>query len=440
MYHWIRGLANESVSIYTFRPHGSKNITDLHFLTPEDLGIIFPEIVCHDQEPLNYEIHQSVDILQLWLQARTGREILPGQQRIMNEIIPKYQNLNFYSMLRALKFRTIFDRYILLHSELNSQDVEKFQHCAEPVYYWSHGIIARDWYRFAEHDRRLLQPASSKKTFLLYCRAWTGTREYRLKFLDLLAGQNILDDCQVSVLHQDQGVDLIDYVCRDSKFQPVHLAQLSNIPNNEQPACASADYSVDDILSTDISVVLETVAADSKIHLTEKTLRPIACGHPFMLMAGPEALQCLRAYGFKTFSPWIDESYDFEKDPIKRMEMIIVEMSKISALPLLQKQNLLTQLREVAQYNKTHFFSEDFFNRVRAELTENLNSAIDRVKHTRGQQYLAMIPLIKKYKKYELPTKTRNLAIAKTLRQLRKNPNTSIRDIVSQFSPGFFNA
>jgi hypothetical protein len=48
--------------------------------------------------------------------------------------------------------------------------------------------------------------------------------------------------------------------------------------------------------------VAETVF-DTRIHLTEKTLRPIACGHPFILAAGPGSLKYLQTYGFRTFSP-----------------------------------------------------------------------------------------------------------------------------------------
>jgi hypothetical protein len=44
--------------------------------------------------------------------------------------------------------------------------------------------------------------------------------------------------------------------------------------------------------------------------LTEKALRPIACGQPFILAATPGSLQYLRSYGFKTFSGYIDETYD----------------------------------------------------------------------------------------------------------------------------------
>ena len=154
---------------------------------------------------------------------------------------------------------------------------------------------------------------------------------------------------------------------------------------------------------------------------------------------GPGSLEYLRSYGFKTFSPWIDESYDLETDTVKRINMMVNEMQRISKLDPEQLSALLKNLKEITQHNKDYFFSNMFFERVQNELTENLNLAVSQVKHTRGQYYLSKIPLIKKYKKPEEPSRLRNIEVAKTLRQLRKNPCTSIRKITSRFPPGFFN-
>jgi hypothetical protein len=212
--------------------------------------------------------------------------------------------------------------------------------------------------------------------------------------------------------------------------------------DNTHFSAVSADYCADDFVSTDISIVLETVAADTKIHLTEKTLRPIACGHPFMLVAGPGSLEYLKSYGFKTFSPWINESYDQEQDIVKRMKKIAEEMKRIENLDQEQKTHMLEQLKKIAAYNKIHFFSNKFFNQIQTELEENLNQAIGRVKATRGQHYFARKLIIKKYSNqldHEIVRKQK-VAIAKVLRQIRQDPNTSLKQIISQYPDGFFNS
>jgi hypothetical protein len=438
LYHWVRGCVDTPLSIYIFKPHGSKNITDLTLMRYEDLVAVFPELVCHDQEPLDYKKYQGVKFIDLWTHVKN----LEGHHKNFNYnqfdaemqvLAPYYDDLNFYAMLRVLKFQSIFDRYILLHSEKNSSDVEKFLSTAEPVYYWSHAIIARDWYRFAEHDLRLQQNPTSQQTFLIYCRAWTGTREYRLKFLDLLVDENLLHQCQTSIMKQDQEFEIASYVCSDSKLQPNNIKSLIEMSDNITLSHASADYCTEDFVLTDISIVLETVAADTKIHLTEKTLRPIACGHPFMLVAGPGSLEYLRSYGFKTFSPWIDESYDQEQNIVKRMQLIVKEMSRISNLPVFQKNYTIKQLKKIAKHNKNHFFSNSFFNQIQTELVENLNQAISKIKFTRGTRFLTTRKVSKRYRKL------RNQPISIILRKLRQNPGLDLNQLISQLPIDLFN-
>lgn len=439
MYHWIRSLTDEPVSIYTFSPHGSKNITDLRLLSKEDSCAIAPEIVCHDQEPLCYQHYQSVDLPAL-ISARPETPISQLETSSVDALSESYRHQNFYTMLRVIKPRSIFDRYILLHSEKNSRDVEQFSDSAETVYYWSHAIIARDWFRFAEHDVRLDKKIQHDFKFLVYCRAWTGTREYRLKFLDLLAQKDLIPQCNISVLHQDQDHHIDSYRCDNSELQPNNVDQLLNITNNSFPASASADYDTNDIASTDISIVLETVADNAKIHLTEKTLRPIACGHPFMLLAGPGSLEYLKSYGFKTFSPWINERYDQEPDIVRRIELVTNEMNRLRQLDPAQRDLVLTEIQHVAQYNKAHFFSKDFYTIVRNELTTNLNQAVEKVKQTKGHRYLELEKFFK-HKKRKKPKniQKRNTEIAKVLRKLRKNSSLRLQEVIDQFPPGFFN-
>lgn len=440
LYHWVHGCASDLVTLYTFSSHGSKNIADLSPFEIEYYNRIAPDMVCHDQEPLDFDMCQTVDIFQLWQQVKKSKKSFKLIDQEIKSLVPYYKNLNFHAVLGLYKSRSIFDRYILLHSEKNSADVEKFSCNAEPVYYWSHAIIARDWYRFAQHDPRLNCTPVHKKTFLVYCRAWTGTREYRLKFLDQLAEQNLLSHCYTSILHQDQEFELDSYKCTDPKFQPGHQEQLNSLAENMYPAHASADYCAEDIVNTDISIVLETVAADTKIHLTEKTLRPIACGHPFILIAGHGSLEYLRSYGFKTFSPWIDERYDQEPDVVKRMKMVADQMTQIKNLSAADKKHMLLQLKKIAMYNKRHFFSNKFFNQVQAELIENLNTAMSQIKITQGRHYLAKKILIRKFRVRPMgAAKTaKKIAVAKILRRLRQDPYVSLKQIASEYPRDFF--
>jgi len=391
LYHWIQGLAQHPVILYVFRPHGSKDIFDLTALdrSGNDMDLkpcMIPNIVCHDQEPLDYASHEwdhDLERISAWYSTTsTGRGL--GKY----DPITGLKKLLFYiknpALSRGLTYLGIHqwdcDWIILLHSEINSGDVEKFSHNKFlPVYYWCHAVLARDWYRFAQHDVRLHQK-NIKKTFLVYCRDWTPVREYRLKFLDLLLAANLLDDCKISTQHTNsQGVHLKDYQIQDPRFV-VDTAQLLSIPDNNTPASSSADYDADDFVSTAVSVVLETVV-DSKIHLTEKTIRAIACGHGFVLVAGPGSLAYLRRYGFRTFGTVFDESYDTEKDTVKRLEKVIATMQQIKNL----SESDWQEINEIAAHNRSRFFSEDFANQVLNELKSNLDAAVEFCMNNRGK-------------------------------------------------------
>ena len=47
-----------------------------------------------------------------------------------------------------------------------------------------------------------------------------------------------------------------------------------------------------------------------KIHITEKTWKSIITFQPFIVIGSQNHLKKLREWGFKTFEPFIDETYD----------------------------------------------------------------------------------------------------------------------------------
>jgi hypothetical protein len=137
-----------------------------------------------------------------------------------------------------------------------------------------------------------------------------------------------------------------------------------------------------DYAATDIEVVLETLFDDGRLHLTEKSLRPIACAQPFILAGTYGSLEYLRSYGFKTFGNIWDESYDLVEDPAERLTQIAELMKHISNWSPQVRERKLSEAQVIADYNKTHFFSEKFSNLVTDELKQNLKSAFEELEST----------------------------------------------------------
>jgi hypothetical protein len=221
-------------------------------------------------------------------------------------------------------------------------------------------------------------------------------------------------------------VHLIDYQPLDSRFV-VNAQNLLCIPDNNSLPSASADYDVNDITSTAVSIVLETVADGDKIHLTEKTLRPIACAHPFILMAGPGSLAYLRSYGFRTFSDFWNEDYDQEPNTLKRMEMITRSMSQIQHL----SQSDWIKINEIAEYNKQHFFSEKFINQIVDELKTNLDYAVSFCSQYRGETYWAWRKFIRRSGMHNRYAFFKSEISKNTVRELRKHRSTRFRNVTT---------
>ena len=297
-----------------------------------------PTLFCHDQEPLNFDLYSENG-------SYVNDFYTSFEQHHKIAVNPALTNTN----LRLTIPNSLQKTWVLLHSEINSKNLDRYESTGQftGAYWWSHAAISRDWYRYAQYDKALNPASAVDKIFLIYCRAFTGSREYRVGFLDRLKSLSVLDHCQIGSFHSDSvGSD------------------------------ASAIYEVEDYNNTGINIVLETVV-DERIHLTEKILRPIACGHPFMLAAGPGSLALLRKYGFETFDPYINESYDLIQNSQERLDAIGNEMLRLSNMPKQQLIELLDNCCVIAERNKKKFFSDDFFKQVTNELQDNVQKAFD---------------------------------------------------------------
>ena len=354
LYNFWYQLGDEpKICFYRFYPHGSKKIEDLSKLL--DHGKITHSshatfMFCHDQEPLNWDMYS------------TGPNCQINLRTVLHEYGIKYNHV------------------LLLHSEQHSPELERYQASRFiGVYYWSHAIIASDWFRHAKIDPALDQEKTIKHDFLVYNRAWTGTREYRLKFAELLIESQLVSNCNTKFNPLDDNKHYASHVFVNPGLQISNFGIENILELNTFDSTASADYDSDDYNTTAIEVVLETLFDDSRWHLTEKTLRPIACGQPFMLAATAGSLEYLRSYGFKTFDGLIDESYDQIVDPLSRLKAIVAEMSRVANLSVDEKHQLYSKLNKIAKFNQQHFFSDEFTTQVLDEYKSNLKQGLKTI-------------------------------------------------------------
>ena len=370
LYNFVAQALENKYLVKHFHPWGHKGfanvIDNIEDTRPDVKSRDIPVLLCHDQEPLDFELYNDTNLVK---QLDTFYPVL---RKMIQSLLDKgISNLNLrWVQPNWHRFEKRLDQpyWTLLHSELNSPEVLKYESTGlfKCAYWWAHAPIAVDWYRFARYDTRLIRRSQDLvANFLVYARDTTGKRAYRNKFLEHLAH---IDNVQLGSID----TNLIPPITRCNEGNAENDADY-NPYQEDISSSSSATYSWEDFARTNCSIVLETVY-DQRIHLTEKTLRPLACGHPFMILNGPGALEKIREYGFKTFQPYINESYDKETDPVKRMDMVLTEMNRINSSSEKYQKWIWDGCQQIAEHNKRLFFHDKFIWRVKTELRKTVRT------------------------------------------------------------------
>ena len=225
--------------------------------------------------------------------------------------------------------------------------------------------------RYLEHmpaevfPTTLVDKAYDKK-YINFNRRW---RLHRPTLVALLKIRNLLDNGFVSLAPCDDQNDwkrvwpwMISHHSPEisSLFQ-AHESEIFDIPDlyldttelmtNRADLETSSNYLYE---NSYFSVVSETNFYDFSPgrFVSEKVFKPIAFKHPFITVSRPHTMSLLRGLGYKTFHPWINESYDTETDDNKRLLMIVDEIERLSKLTRAELTAFLDGVRVICEYNK----------------------------------------------------------------------------------------
>ena len=269
-------------------------------------------------------------------------------------------------------------------SELNSENVEAVckKHKWKSYYYFFHGWAALDWYR--GYDRTfLIQPWTERtvaKTFVAPNRIVAGERQHRLEMLyHIFKNRMSHNHISCPAVCPAENISVLDAVKPLAKKYPdiesVFAAQ--SLPINfagetDHPMHSCWLSLFDESAESLLYLVTETVATGQRLHLTEKTFKPIALGMPFVIVGTKGSLEYLRSYGFRTFEGIWDESYDQADDDV-RVERIASLLRSLDELPIEAKQELFEAAHEVIEHNWNHFYGGGFEAVLWTELTGMLN-------------------------------------------------------------------
>lgn len=104
------------------------------------------------------------------------------------------------------------------------------------------------------------------------------------------------------------------------------------------------------------SVINEGEFSRPTASISEKTINTIKAGRPFIMVAPPNSLVCLKNLGFKTFSDYWDESYDTEFDNTERMKKILEVINEIDKFTITELQSLYNDMKNIIFHNFEHLY------------------------------------------------------------------------------------
>lgn len=138
--------------------------------------------------------------------------------------------------------------------------------------------------------------------------------------------------------------------------------KLSDEYIKQLPKILDIDDSVNDIgINPDLQkgAFINLVSETSFYHnqtkfLTEKTFKPIRFGQLFIIIGNAGSLRMLKEAGYKTFHPYINETYDSIADPAERMVAILAEIDRLGNLSESEFLTLLSATAPIVMHNWDH--------------------------------------------------------------------------------------
>jgi hypothetical protein len=249
-------------------------------------------------------------------------------------------------------------------------------------YYFYHGWACMDWFRGYDQTYLIARARDRKprKTFMSPNRIVAGKRDHRVLFLYNVF-KNGLENNHISAPRtcQYEHVDIAQVASKYNNTYPdieqvFEQAELPRLFAGESSQLMHS-YQLGNFAEAADSLIYvptETVYFGKRQHLTEKTFKAIALEMPFVLVAPAHSLSYLREYGFRTFAPHIDESYDTIEDPVKRIEAVTAILLEIQARSAAAKNQLWQALLPRVEHNYNHFYRGGFRDRLEAELKQML--------------------------------------------------------------------
>jgi len=216
-----------------------------------------------------------------------------------------------------------------------------------------HGISSFDfWLNYIDvkyYNTIEFKPKKDKFHFLTYNR---NPRRHRVLLLSRLCQNNLLEYGKVSCQKFDEkrfiNETWYDLASNLNNFTPIIIDKSLEIN-------WANDLTLNDYEETFVSIVTETLVDKNTLFISEKTWKPIALGHPFIILGNTGTLKFLKENGFKTFDNWFDESYDVSESLEEKVEIIVNIIESIKNKTVEELIQIREEMKKICEHNRYRF-------------------------------------------------------------------------------------
>ena len=199
---------------------------------------------------------------------------------------------------------------------------------------------------------KIPEPVQESKRFNIFMFT-INIYDWRLFILDLLKRAKILDhtlltfNYSASMINTDsiRNSEVTSYLAQNETTIRDSLKKLSY--HHYINVAGMFEHS-------SFSIVLDGYINDKVVqypYITEKTMRPLVFGQPFVVYGQPRSLSHLHERGYRTFHPYIDESYDRIDDDMLRFKTLTDELVRINSLSHDEFEDLLKKIEPITAHN-----------------------------------------------------------------------------------------
>lgn len=257
------------------------------------------------------------------------------------------------------------------------QAAENYKKFPAETGYTANIRIISDIMRESDLDKTKVRPHK----FLSFNR--TMDRPHRLANAYMLLKHNLLDQGIFSFLNNNNPSYALDHLRRIFPNEPIskleffanklnaimpYQVDTHQFTNEERQGFQTIDINPKEIYaSTYLNIVTETNGWDEIDRFwSEKIWRPILNLQPFIFIGPYRSLHKLKELGFKTFHPFIDESYDNERDMTVRILMIEKEIVKFKNMSIQEIHDWYYSITDVLIHNQKHMDTFTNYNPIKA--------------------------------------------------------------------------